>query len=190
MQFLNFKHFLACIFLTFFAFNTTTHALEPAQFSGILQSHNEVRNKFNQHPLTWSDALAKYAQEWVNRLAATQNCQMLHRPNYQGEYDSERYLQVHGENLFWASAEIREGGVEKLQFFTPREIVKAWAEEENYYDYQSNTCQEGQQCGHFTQMVWHESRQVGCAKAVCGDKSQIWACNYHPRGNYIGEHPY
>jgi len=163
---------------------------EPQQFAGIILSHNKVRQKFNQQPLIWSNSLADYAQQWVNRLAQTQNCQMLHRPNYQGEHDSENFLQVHGENLFWASAEKLANGSDKLQHFTPLEVVKAWAEEENYYDYQSNTCQPGQDCGHFTQMVWHESQQVGCAKAVCADKSQIWACNYHPRGNYIGEKPY
>lgn len=190
MRFLKSKEFILFLFLTLLFVNASSYAAEPAQFSGILKSHNEVRSKFNQQPLTWSDSLAKYAQEWVNRLAETQNCQMYHRPNYEGEPDSDRYLQIHGENLFWASAEIKEDGEKKLQFFTPREIVAAWAEEESYYDYQSNTCQEGQICGHFTQMVWHESQQVGCAKAVCGDKSQIWACNYHPRGNYIGEHPY
>ena len=92
--------------------------------------------------------------------------------------------------MFWASAETLANGSEKAQQFTTVEVVTAWAEEEEYYDYQSNTCQPGQICGHFTQMVWHESQQVGCAKAMCADKSQIWACNYHPRGNYIGEKPY
>lgn len=164
--------------------------IEPQLFAGIVASHNKVRQKFNQQPLTWSDSLADYAQQWVNRLAETQNCQMLHRPNNQGDYDSENYLQVHGENLFWASAEQLANGITKLQHFNPAEVVNAWAEEENYYDYQTNSCQPGQQCGHFTQMVWHESQQVGCAKAVCADKSQVWACNYHPRGNYIGERPY
>lgn len=177
------------LLISSFASNNQAHA-EPQQFAGIVASHNSVRAKFNQVPLTWSNSLAVYAQEWVNHLAKTRNCEMNHRPNYQGEYESDRFLQVNGENLFWASPEIVENGVQKLQHFSPVEVVRAWAEEEDYYDYQSNTCQPGQDCGHFTQMVWHESRQVGCAKAMCGDKSQIWACNYYPRGNYIGEHPY
>ena len=163
---------------------------EPQQFAGILASHNTVRAKFNQVSLTWSDSLAGYAQQWVDHLAKTRNCAMIHRPNYDNEVESKRFLQVNGENLFWASAEVFENGTQKLQHFTAKEVVKAWAVEENYYDYQSNSCEPGQQCGHFTQMVWHESRQVGCAKAICPDKSQIWACNYYPRGNYIGEKPY
>ena len=171
-------------------YESKLHSSEPQQFVGILVSHNKVRQKFNQQPLTWSNSLASYAQQWVSRLAETQNCQMLHRPNYKGEHDSERYLQVHGENLFWASAEKLANGSAKLQHFSSVDVVRAWAEEEAYYDYQTNTCQPGQDCGHFTQMIWHESQKIGCAKAVCADKSQIWACNYHPRGNYIGERPY
>lgn len=195
--------FLLFLFLSLLIVNATSLAftneqgdlfkyeeIEPLQFAGILASHNKVRKKFKQHPLVWSDSLANYAQKWVNRLAETQNCKMLHRPNYKGEHESENYLQVHGENLFWASPEVFPDGRSIIQSFTPKQVVKLWAIEEEHYDYQSNTCKPGQQCGHFTQMVWHESRQVGCAKAICPDKSQIWACNYHPRGNYIGEKPY
>jgi pathogenesis-related protein 1 len=166
--------------------NTTTFAVEPAQFSGILDSHNQVRAKHNVQPLSWSNSLASYAQKWVDNLARTQNCEMIHRPNYNGG----EFQQVHGENLFWASAIELATGQNQQQQFTPIEIVKAWAQEEDFYNYQTNQCQEGQDCGHYTQMVWHESQQVGCAIAVCADKSQIWACNYHPRGNYIGEKPY
>ena len=115
---------------------------------------------------------------------------MKHRPNYEGEHDSERFLQVNGENLFWASPEVFEDGAIEFQKISTTHVVKAWAVEEKFYNYQKNSCKPGEQCGHFTQMIWHESRQVGCAKALCGDKSQLWACNYYPRGNYIGERPY
>lgn len=175
-----------CIFIFSLLLSHSAFTAEPPQFRGILDSHNKVRSKFKQQPLSWSQALASYAQEWVNHLAQTQNCDMMHRPNYSGDL----FQQKHGENLFWASAEQLGSGIKKLQNVSPREIVKAWAEEEAFYDYRSNKCQEGQICGHFTQLVWHESKQVGCAKAICPDKSQIWACNYHPRGNYIGEWPY
>lgn len=167
-------------------FNVSSFANEPAHFSGIIDSHNSVRAKHQQQPLSWSNSLASYAQKWVNHLATTESCAMIHRPNQGGG----RFQQIHGENLFWASAESFGGGKVKQQVLTPKDIVKAWAEEESYYDYQTNKCQTGEDCGHYTQMVWHESKQVGCAIAVCPDKSQIWACNYSPRGNFIGEWPY
>jgi len=178
--------FYAILLLALLLTNASSFATEPQKFSGILSSHNQVRAKHNVQALTWSNSLAQYAQQWVNNLAQTQNCEMLHRPH---DSDGE-FQQIHGENLFWASAIEMADGKNQQQQFTPREIVKAWAEEEHFYNYQTNECQVGQDCGHYTQMVWHESKQVGCAIAVCGDKSQIWACNYHPRGNFIGERPY
>ncbi len=172
--------------LLFILINTVSASAEPAKFSGIIDSHNQVRAKHQLTPLTWSNSLAQYAQQWVSNLAKTQNCEMIHRPNYSGG----PFQQVHGENLFWASAVELATGRNQQQQFTPMQVVKAWADEEKFYNYQTNQCQAGQDCGHYTQMVWRESQQVGCAIAVCADKSQIWACNYHPRGNYIGEKPY
>ncbi len=184
------KHLPLLIFITLLLINASSFASEPAQFSGIVSSHNKVRAEYKQQPLSWSNTLANYAQQWVDHLAKTQNCEMIHRPNENGG----QFQQIHGENLFWASPEVISAGantiIKKIQRFHPTEIVKAWADEADFYDYQNNKCQAGQDCGHFTQMVWHESKQVGCAKAICPDKSQIWACNYHPRGNYIGEWPY
>jgi len=174
------------LFLALLIINASSFAAEPAKFSGIIASHNTVRAKHQQQPLSWSNSLANYAQQWVNHLADTQNCEMIHRPNA----GASKFKQTHGENLFWASAEQLGNGSNKLQHITAKDIVKAWAEEESFYDYQNNKCQTGEDCGHYTQMVWHESQQVGCAVAVCPDQSQIWACNYHPRGNYIGEWPY
>ena len=52
---------------------------EPRQFAGILASHNKVRQRLNQHPLSWSNSLANYAQQWVNRLAETENCKMIYQ---------------------------------------------------------------------------------------------------------------
>ena len=179
------KIVLALLFVLL-SISTITFATEPVQFSGIINSHNQVRAKHHVQPLTWSNTLAQYAQQWVNNLAQTQNCEMIHRPNY----GTSLFIQKHGENLFWASAIELTTGQNQLQKITPTDIVKAWAEEEKFYNYQTNQCQAGEDCGHYTQMVWHESQQVGCAMAICADKSQIWACNYHPRGNYIGEKPY
>ncbi len=174
------------IFLLFLLTHVNNVYSEPVKFRGMISSHNKVRVDHQQVPLSWSNSLSQYAQQWVNHLASTQNCAMIHRPNQGGG----RFEQQYGENLFWASAEKLSNGTNKLQNFSAKDIVKAWAEEEEYYDYQNNLCQPGEDCGHFTQMVWHESRQVGCAMAICPDKSQLWACNYYPRGNYIGEWPY
>ena len=176
--------FISC--LCFLLGGSSLFATEPKQFKGIVHLHNDVRAIRSQAPLKWSNDLAQYASKWVNHLASTQNCTMVHRPNK----GKSVFKQVHGENLFWASPEFFSDGRIQLQAINASHIFKAWAEEENYYNYQTNTCQANEKCGHFTQIVWHESKEVGCAMAICSDKSQIWACNYAPRGNYIGEWPY
>lgn len=159
---------------------------EPNQFKGITHLHNTVRVARSQIPLQWSNHLANYASQWVNHLASSRNCSMVHRPNY----GNSPFKQIYGENLFWASPEVFSNGRIKLQTINANNVFQAWAEENSFYNYETNTCQRGKDCGHFTQIVWHETQKVGCAMATCPDKSQIWACNYSPRGNYIGEWPY
>ena len=44
-------------------------------------------------------------------------------------------------------------------------------------------------CGHFTQVVWKSSRQLGVGKAKSSDGRQVFVvCMYHPAGNYVGRY--
>jgi len=140
---------------------------EPAApFTGIVAAHNAERAKVGVAPLAWSAEVAAYAQEWADSLK-TQNCAMQHRSEH-------RY----GENLAWG------GGL------TPDRVVSMWSAESAHYHYASNACQAGQTCGHYTQVVWRTSNQLGCGMARCANGSDIWVCNYNPPGNYIGQKPY
>lgn len=44
--------------------------------------------------------------------------------------------------------------------------------------------------GHYTQMVWHSTRLIGCGVAECGDDTSLWVCQYYPGGNYQGQLPF
>lgn len=165
------------------------HVAEPPisagqRFAPTLAAHNSVRAAHNLPPLTWSSSLANYAQEWANRSANVRNCGMKHRPQ------SGKFKQQHGENLWWASPRTWSNGLRELQPITVQRVVKDWADEKPFYNYATNTCKAGEQCGHYTQIVWRETKEVGCAYQQCADKSQLWVCNYSPAGNYIGERPY
>ena len=137
----------------------------PPQYSqAMLQAHNAVRAQVGVAPLVWSSQLAGVAQEWADRLLATNS--FAHRP-------SNRY----GENLYTIS-----GGMA-----SPGDVIDAWVSEAQGYNFSRNTC--SGVCGHYTQIVWRQTRAVGCAVASSGYR-QIWVCNYDPPGNVIGFRPY
>ena len=148
---------------------------------GLLEAHNVVRARKGVPPLTWSAELASYAQEWADHKAAT-TCSSGHRP-FSGEYE-----QKHGENLFFASGIRSPSAPTRMRDVTATEVVEAWASEEQFYNYAANSC--SGVCGHYTQVVWKATIEVGCARATCGDQAQFWVCNYSPAGNRASERPY
>lgn len=150
----------------------------------MTQSHNEVRANHHLKPVKWSAELATYAQQQANYQATQNNCRMRHRPH------SGKYKQIHGENIYWASPVMWSNGSKEVQTVTPADIVSSWAGEEKDYSYTNNTCQPGEQCGHYTQIVWEATTEVGCGMVICSDKGQMWVCNYDPPGNWVGEKPY
>ena len=134
----------------------------------MLAAHNAVRSRAGVPPLAWSNRLAAHAQSWANYLLAHR--QFFHRPNA-----------AYGENLF----EI-EGAAA-----SPAEVVDDWASESRSYNHRSNVCRGV--CGHYTQIVWRKSTQLGCGVASCkngGFTTDIWICNFAPAGNYVGQAPY
>lgn len=147
--------------------------------SRILAAHNVARKEVGLPPLTYSKTLAQSAQKWSDELQRD-NCEMRHDANTD-----------YGENLYWAS---RTGGEIKNELVaTPETVVDFWVSEKSDYNYGTNSCAPGKQCGHYTQIVWEETTEVGCAVSVCqnGDtQKDMWVCRYNPRGNYIGEKPY
>lgn len=112
----------------------------------------------------WSDELAYYAQQWANELIAN------------GGFAPRRDHR-YGENLFEISG----------AWATPRQVVEAWASEARNYDYKSNGCTST--CGHFKQLVWRDTKLVGCGVAR-DRRREVWVCNYDPLGNITGERPY
>lgn len=130
----------------------------------MLAAHNTVRAGVGIAPLTWSDRLTARAQEWANTLLARN--QFVHTPN-----------SPYGENLYEIAGATA----------TPTQVVDAWAAESRNYDYGSNKCR--RVCGHYTQIVWGETKEVGCAVARDSGR-EVWVCEYNPPGNWVGKRPY
>jgi len=135
--------------------------------AGMLAVHNEARRAAGVAPLQWSGELAASAGRWAETLRS-QACAMRHSG-----------VAGIGENLAWA------GG----QRLTPGQVVGMWVGERRDYNAARNTCATGAVCGHYTQVVWRQTRFVGCARASCGG-SEVWVCQYSPPGNVVGQRPY
>ncbi len=149
-------------------------SVDPAAF---VSAHNRWRLRVKVPPLKWSESLARDAQIWADTLKK-RDCAMVHSTQ-----------RKHGENIFWASATVWSSGKREVQDISAEFVVDDWASETADYRYESNTCV-GPMCGHYTQIVWSTTEEVGCAKAICADGGQVWVCRYNPPGNYKGERPY
>ena len=146
--------------------------LTPQEVEQLLQLHNKARAEVGAGPLRWSKSLALYAQKWGVHLALT-SCGLEHRP------DSGEWRREHGENLFMGTA----------GYYGVADAVGAWASEKKYYKGGTLTSGNWHPSGHYTQVVWKNTRQLGCAKVACKGNI-IVVCNYDPPGNVLGEKAY
>ncbi|NEP12944.1 MAG: hypothetical protein F6K14_22615 [Symploca sp. SIO2C1] len=140
--------------------------LTPEQ-QEILNVHNKLREEVGVPPLRWSNQLASYAQDWANELSRRGESQLVHSP---------------GNNRSGAGENIAAGSSVTL-------MLNLWANEKDDYDYATNNCR-GDKCGHYTQMVWSNTTEIGCGIAPHRRYRNVMVCNYSPPGNYRGQRPY
>ncbi|MCK9226518.1 MAG: CAP domain-containing protein [Syntrophorhabdaceae bacterium] len=138
----------------------------------LLSTHNAARAEVGASPLVWSDSLALYAQEWADHLAST-TIRLEHRPH------SGRWKQKHGENLFMGTA----------GYYGVADAVAAWENEKYAYHGQAIDMSNFYAFGHYTQLIWKNTKSLGCARAENGG-NMIVVCNYDPAGNIVGHTPY
>ncbi len=146
------------------AFSTPVTA--PTFEARLLAAHNSERARLGQPQLVWNDVLAKHARDWAEKLA--KNDSFEHAPQ-----------NAEGENL-WSGT----SGV-----FSAEEMVGLWVEEKKFFKpgLFPNVSSSGNwiDVGHYTQLVWKDTRQVGCALAR-GKEDDVLVCRYDPPGNWIG----
>ena len=139
----------------------------------VLAAHNSERATLHLPPLAWDGTLAAHALVWARHLAeigALQHSAREARPD-------------EGENLWMGTAEA----------YSPEEMVGGWLSEKGKFrnGIFPDVSASGnlQVVGHYTQMIWKDTTQIGCGAARSGD-FDVLVCRYSPPGNLIGERVY
>jgi len=129
----------------------------------FIAAHNRARAKHCAPPLTWSKKLADVAQDWANHLKA-KGCVFGHSPGMK-----------YGESL----------GAGTIGALDPQATVDMWYDEIKLYKWPNGGF--SMQTGHFTQLVWTTTKQVGCGHVQCKG-NDIYVCEYDPPGNWEGQY--
>ncbi|MCV9386776.1 CAP domain-containing protein [Reichenbachiella ulvae] len=158
--------FLLIIPIAFLSFISIAQPADEDEIELIIDRHNFWRNEVGVADIQYSQELAEVAYTWAQELKK-QGCAFKHSKN------------SYGENLFKGTH----------GYYTAGDAVDAWGNEKKDYNYKKNICESNKVCGHYTQIVWRNTTEVGCAKVIC-EGNVTWVCNYNPPGNYVGQKPY
>jgi uncharacterized protein YkwD len=145
-----------------------------------LSGMNAARAAVGEKPLTWDPIAAQVAATYAGM------CDFAHNANRSAEYTAL------GGGAAGVGENIAAGTDETIT-----ESVASWNAEMSSYDHATNSCASGAVCGHYTQIVWSTTTQVGCAQVTCTTGSPFgsgsWdmaVCDFFPPGNFVGEAPY
>ena len=152
--------------------NDTKYEEKTTSISGTefqksaLDSHNNYRARHHVGKLVLDKELCDIAQKYAEQLARTGSFQHSHN-TFHGDNM--------GENLF-ACYGMKISG---------KMMTDDWYNEVNQYDFNNPGYISG--TGHFTQIVWRDSKNVGFGYAQARDGYYYGVANYYPAGNFIGE---
>lgn len=128
--------------------------------------------------VSWDNTVATSAQTWSDA------CNFSHPGGH-----------PYGENLYASTSTAPP----PIIWAETDAVVDSWAAESADYDYATNTGIGGATVGHYTQVVWADSRTIGCGATQCTVNSPFGAgfpnwvhvvCRYDAPGNFGGIRPY
>ena len=128
-----------------------------------LKYHNNCRKKHNVPKLELSIKLCNKSQEILENLFTN--------INYTNDRDNE-----YGENIY----------ISDDSNFDARKVenaCKSWYQEKKKYNFESNKYQN--ETGHFTQMVWKETKKIGFGYTKTDQGKTYFLALYEPCGNEL-----
>ena len=129
-----------------------------------LDAHNRARAQHNVPSLKWSQDLERDCQAWAKKIAK------------QNKLQHANDLNGIGENIFMTSKDSDTLGTE---------ATKSWYSEIKKYNFKRGRYQGG--TGHFTQVVWKSSAELGIAKAKSSNGNVFIVARYSPGGNDLNK---
>ncbi|XP_042293252.1 cysteine-rich venom protein-like [Sceloporus undulatus] len=138
----------------------------------IVNKHNSIRRQVqptasNMMKMMWNEKAAMSAGRWASK------CQAISSPKEERMVDDvlcgELILETNYGTL-WSDA------------------IESLSRGKNYFQYRTGATDPTKNIHGYTQIVWHNSDQVGCALAFCPEGTKfIYVCRYCPAGNIKGQ---
>jgi hypothetical protein len=144
------------------------HGIDPFARQ-LLADQNTERDRKGEQPLTWSQDLAQQAQSWADRLAREDRMYHSDRQTRHGA----------GENLwagpagYYGADDMIDGFLAEKKHFRPGTFP------------QVSSTGRWEDVGHYTQIIWPGTKEVGCAVAHNRQRDFL-VCRYFPAGNVYG----
>ncbi|XP_055918317.1 uncharacterized protein LOC129950400 [Eupeodes corollae] len=124
-----------------------------------LNEHNRLRALHGCPPLKLSPKLSAIAKKWAINMANSNNL----------KHSNSNY----GENLYMCSGYFIDGS----------KAVESWYNEIKQYSFRKPVF--NSKTGHFTQVIWKDSKELGVGVEIRGNSTWVVA-NYDPPGNVVG----
>uniref|UniRef100_A0A5K3FY54 SCP domain-containing protein n=1 Tax=Mesocestoides corti TaxID=53468 RepID=A0A5K3FY54_MESCO len=174
--------------------------LSEQERKSILTAHSSIRKSVN--PTASNMLMLNYSVELEQQAAEYLKTCPLGKVNSAGA----KATAVPGKTAY----------IDTSNTMTFEQIIAKFGEEKADYTYDSNTCKQDKTCMNYTQVVWAETNEVGCAKQECaiqnsesggtgsgsfanggdsaggdtGVKTTQVVCYYTPAGNTEDAKPY
>ncbi|MBF0442204.1 MAG: hypothetical protein HQK54_09885, partial [Oligoflexales bacterium] len=159
----------------------------PTEYlQGFVSLHNYYRKQHKADPFIWSSDLRKSAQWWAN------NCPQPSDNNPHEDADRKGL----GENIYYTSDTSFKPGAKQAvdKWYGERTIYERFSR--NYSinypldaaQFNADNASSSTRYSHFTQIVWTDTKQIGCALSFCAGYANqyVIVCRYSPRGNIYG----
>jgi pathogenesis-related protein 1 len=157
---------LAAVFALVGIAGTAFADTSTSDADAILALHNQYRAEVGTAPLQWDTTLQASAQQYADQLLAS------------GKRDHDPNRGPVGENLYWDAS---NGTRQPAATLNATSAPISWYTEKTVLG------------GHYTQMVWKDTTNVGCGVATRSEtqgdtqvNTQVVVCRYSPAGNTGG----